>query len=93
MENQNESVKYLIPISKLLHGAVFKQRNMILPNYIIRLFIIVFMAIVGYSLAKNIKYENLPGILLAISSLVAGIFFIYLWNKGIQYSESEKENF
>ena len=77
---------------KQLHLAVFKHRNMILPTSIIRLIIIVFFGLVGYSLAKNIKYENLPGILLAISSLGTGVYFINLMNKGNSSVESEKEN-
>ena len=43
-----------------------------------RLVILTFMGLVGYSLAKAIQFKSIIGILLALVSLGAGIYFVYL---------------
>lgn len=46
---------------------------------------------VGFSLAKAIYYKSFMGILLALVSLGAGIYFLYLVAKAKAEMESELE--
>jgi len=43
-----------------------------------RLLVIASMILAGFSIAKSIQASRLPGLILAIVSLGAGIYFIYL---------------
>ena len=56
-----------------------------------RLIILCFMAMIGYSLAKSIKYESIVGFLMGLISLGAGIYVLYLLNKANQETNSERE--
>ncbi len=47
-------------------------------GFLSRVFIFVFMIAVGFALAKAIYHRSFLGILLALVSLGAGIYFIYL---------------
>ena len=50
-----------------------------IPRQIInRLIIIGFMVLVGFCLAKAIYHGSVIGILLALTSLGAGIYFLYI---------------
>lgn len=46
-----------------------------------RIIILGFMVLVGFSLAKGIQSRSFMGIALALTSLVAGIYFLYLLGK------------
>ena len=46
---------------------------------------------IGYSLAKSIKYESIVGFLMGLISLGAGIYVLYLLNKANQETNSEIE--
>ena len=65
---------------------------MIIRIYLTRIIILVFMILVGYSIANSIKHEGFLGFFLALISLGAGISFIYFLNKARQASESEIED-
>lgn len=54
---------------------------MIRTPFVQRLIIIGFMIIVGFSLAKGIYYQSVTAIILALVSLGAGIYFLYLLQK------------
>jgi hypothetical protein len=43
-----------------------------------RIVILGFMVLVGFSLAKAIQSRSTMGIVLAVTSLAAGIYFLYL---------------
>jgi len=51
---------------------------MFLQTLINRILILGFMVLVGFSMAKSIQASSSLGFLLAIVSLVLGIYFIYL---------------
>jgi amino acid permease len=55
-----------------------------------RLIILGFMVLVGYSLAKSIYSQSVMGIILALTSLGAGIYFLYLLAKANGESRSEE---
>lgn len=60
---------------------------MIPRKFINRLIIFAFMVLVGYSLAQGIRVQSITGVILALISLGAGIYFLYLLAK----VKSEKE--
>jgi len=51
---------------------------MIRRTLINRLIFLVFMVLVGYSLAKAIQTQSVMGVLLSVVSLSAGVYFLYL---------------
>lgn len=55
-----------------------------------RLIIFTFMVLVGFSLAKAIQFRSVMGILLALTSLGAGIYFLYLLAK-MRYQQEQEE--
>jgi uncharacterized membrane protein len=57
-----------------------------------RIIILVFMAIVGFNLAKGLYYKSVVGIILAIVSLVAAVVFLYLLAKAKEEMERSREN-
>lgn len=59
-----------------------------IPRTIInRLIIFSFLVLVGYSLAKAIQFKSVMGILLALISLGAAVYFLYLLVKIRQEQE------
>lgn len=46
-----------------------------------RLIIFGFIVLVGYCLAKSIQNQNVVGIILALTSLIATVYFLYLLAK------------
>ena len=52
-----------------------------------RLIVLAFMVIVGFSLAKGIQSKSTLGIILALTSLFAGVYFLYLVAKANQERE------
>jgi hypothetical protein len=55
-----------------------------------RLLIIGFMMLVGFCLAKSIYSQSITGVILAIISLTAGIYFVHLLNRAKQEERFEK---
>jgi len=60
---------------------------MIRRTLINRLIFLVFMVLVGYSLAKAIQIQSVMGILLSLVSLGAAVYFLYLLAKIKQEQE------
>jgi len=59
-------------------------------TFINRLIILGFLVLVGFGLAKSIQYRSMLGIILALISLGATIYFLYLLGKAQQESETEE---
>jgi hypothetical protein len=55
-----------------------------------RLLIISFMILVGFCLARGIYYQSTVAIILALTSLGAGIYFLYLLTRARQQMETEE---
>ncbi len=55
-----------------------------------RLIIIGFMVLVGYCLAKAIYHQSVMGIILALTSLGAGVYFLYILVKAREEIEAEE---
>jgi hypothetical protein len=55
-----------------------------------RAIILVFMAMVGFSFAKSIQYGSIVGFVLALASLIAAIYFLYLLAKAKEELEAEE---
>lgn len=55
-----------------------------------RILIVGFMILVGFCLAKSIYSQSITGIILAIVSLAAGIYFVHLLNLSKREREFEK---
>lgn len=55
-----------------------------------RLIIIGFMVAVGFCLAKAIYHSSVMGIFLAVVSLCAGIYFLYIVAKAREEMEREE---
>jgi hypothetical protein len=55
-----------------------------------RFIILGFMVLVGYSIAKSIYSQSMMGIVLALTSLGAGIYFLYLLAKAKEQSREEE---
>lgn len=52
-----------------------------------RLLVIGFMLLVGFCLAKGIYSQSVTGIILAIISLIAGLYFVHL----LQHANDDRE--
>ena len=59
-------------------------------TFLNRLIILSFMGLVGFCLAKAIYYGSVMGIILALTTLGAGIYFLYLLAKASERTESEE---
>lgn len=68
-----------------------KHTLMIFRTLLSRLLIIGFLGLVGYSLARSIYYKSALGVVLALVSIVATIYFIQLLAKARQEAENEME--
>ncbi len=55
-----------------------------------RIIILGFMTLVGFGLAKAIYHQSVMGIILALTSLGAGIYFLYIVAKAQQEMEAEE---
>jgi uncharacterized membrane protein len=67
-----------------------KTQLMLSRQTINRLIIIGFMVLVGYCLAKAIYHSSVMGIILALVSLSAGIYFLYILAKAREEMEAEE---
>lgn len=63
---------------------------MISRQIINRLIIIGFMVLVGFCLAKAIYHGSVMGIILALTSLGAGIYFLYILVKAKEEVAAEE---
>ncbi|MEI9945101.1 MAG: hypothetical protein WDN26_12895 [Chitinophagaceae bacterium] len=75
-------------IAPLIPGH--KPKLMISRPTINRIIIIGFMVLVGFMLAKGIYSGSVLGIILALTSLGAGIYFLYLLVKAKQERDAEE---
>lgn len=55
-----------------------------------RIIILGFMTLVGFGLAKAIYHQSVMGIILALTSLGAGIYFLYILVKAREEMEAEE---
>lgn len=55
-----------------------------------RIIILGFMTLVGFCLAKAIYHQSVMGIILALTSLCAGVYFLYIVAKAKQEMEAEE---
>lgn len=63
---------------------------MISRTVINRFLILVFMALIGLSVAKSIQYGSVIGFILALISLVAAIYFLFLLAKSREENKEEE---
>jgi hypothetical protein len=59
-------------------------------TFLNRLIILGFMVLVGYCMAKSIQSRSVMGIILALTSLGAGIYFLYLVAKAKEPASIEQ---
>ncbi|HET9430334.1 MAG TPA: hypothetical protein VFO70_04115 [Chitinophagaceae bacterium] len=57
-----------------------------------RIVILGFMVLVGFCLARGIYYKSVMGIILALTSLVSGLYFLYLLAKMKKEMRREEAN-
>ncbi len=72
------------------HHFITKIQLMLSRSVINRLLILGFMVLVGFCLAKGIYYKSVIGIILAIVSLGAGVYFLYLLAKAKEEMQKEE---
>ncbi|HEX7845473.1 MAG TPA: hypothetical protein VF476_06680 [Chitinophagaceae bacterium] len=59
-------------------------------NFLNRLIIFSFLVLVGYCLARSIQYKSVMGIILAVTSLCAVVYFLYLVVRAKEQREAEE---
>jgi hypothetical protein len=69
----------------------YKNRLMTYRTFLNRFIILGFMGLVGFCLAKAISTGSFMGIVLAIVSLGAGIYFLYILAKAKREMEMQSE--
>lgn len=74
-------------IQLLITDSSLKPQLMIQRAILNRIIIISFMIVVGFCLARGIYYQSVMGIILALVSLSAGVYFLYLLAKAKQEME------
>ena len=60
-------------------------------TFLNRLIILGFLVLVGFGLARSIQYKSMIGVILALISLGAAIYFFYLLAKAQQEAQAETE--
>jgi len=75
---------------RVYRTAELKNRLMISRTTLNRIIIICFMVLVGFSLAKAIYHKSFMGITLALVSLGAAIYFLYVLAKAKEEMETEE---
>lgn len=76
----------------VLHILNLKSRFMTYRTILNRAIILGFLVGVGFMLAKSIQYKNMLGVILALISLGAAVYFLYLLAKAQQeITEAERE--
>ena len=56
-----------------------------------RVIVLGFLVLVGFGLARSIQYKSMLGVILALISLGAAIYFFYLLAKAQQEAKAEAE--
>ncbi len=79
--------RHPIPYSNLITHR--KPQLMLSRQTLNRIIIFSFMVLVGFSLAKAIYHKSVMGIILALVSLGAGIYFLYILAKAKEDMERE----
>ena len=64
---------------------------MIYRTFLNRVIVLGFLVLVGFGLARSIQYRSMLGIILALISLGAAIYFFYLLAKAQQETQAETE--
>ncbi|HRF20421.1 MAG TPA: hypothetical protein PK977_19715, partial [Chitinophagaceae bacterium] len=68
-----------------------KNHRLMIPRSLLNKIIIIgFMVLVGFCLAKAIYHQSFMGIVLALVSLGAGVYFLYLVVKAKAELEAEE---
>ena len=67
-----------------------KTELMLSQTMIHRLLVLGFMVLIGFSLAKSIYSGSTIGLILAITSLGAAVYFFYLMNNLKEQTEQEE---
>ncbi len=78
-------------LDRSYYSLIQKYTLMIFRTLLSRLLIIGFLGLVGYSLARSIYYKSALGVVLALVSIVATVYFIQLLAKARQETENEME--
>ena len=63
---------------------------MLSREWINRIIVFSFMILVGFSLAKSVQLGSVVGFILALVSLSAGIYFLYILAKAQQDVETDE---
>ena len=76
---------------RTLHFITLKQKLMSSRLILTRSIVIGFMVLIGFALAKAIYHGSFMGIVLALVSLGAAVYFLYVAAKARQEMEMEEE--
>jgi hypothetical protein len=69
---------------------ITKNQLMLSRSILNRIIILGFMVLVGFCLARAIYYQSVMGIILAITSLGAAVYFLYLLAKAKEEMQREE---
>jgi hypothetical protein len=72
------------------HHFITKNQLMLSRSLLNRIIILGFMVLVGFCLAKAIYSQSIMGIILALTSLGAAIYFLYLLAKAREEMQREE---
>lgn len=74
----------------LTTNHLFKPKSLLMlsRHQLNRIIVIGFMVLVGYALAKAFYHNSIMGILLGLTSLGAGVYFLYLLAKAKEEMEA-----
>ena len=64
---------------------------MISRQFLNRFIILLFLALIGFCLARSIYYGSVMGVILALTSLGASIYFLYLLAKAKEENVETEE--
>jgi len=78
-------------IPRTNHLFTPKSTLMLSRHQLNRIIVIGFMVLVGYALAKAIYHNSIMGIVLGLTSLIAGVHFLYLLVKAKEELETEEK--
>lgn len=67
-----------------------KPQLMTYRKFLNRIIILGFMVLVGFCLARSIFYGSVMGTILALTSLGAGVYFLYLLGNASEKPEAEE---
>ncbi len=82
---------FYVRIKALRNPILLPKTQLMLSRQTInRIIILGFMTLVGFGLAKAIYHQSVMGIILALTSLGAGIYFLYILVKAREEMEAEE---